>query len=163
SFEFRSFALLVRNEARRLISVKASPACGGADYESTRRCFRGSRERTSADDLNSNRRAAMLSLARAVHVLGVLWWVGGVAMVTATILPALRSAGLSDAERQRIFRTIRGRFVWQARAAVLLVGASGAYLLAYLGGIARLRAATAGWWIDLMLFTWAVFALLLSV
>src|SRR5690606_15507317 len=88
---------------------------------------------------------------------------GGVAMVTATILPALRSAGLSDAERQRIFRTIRGRFVWQARAAELLVGASGAYLLAYLGGIARLRAATAGWWIDLMLFTWAVFALLLFV
>lgn len=105
----------------------------------------------------------MLSLARALHVLAVLWWVGGVAMVTATILPALRNAGLQDAERQRIFRTIRGRFVWQARAAVLLVGVSGAYLLAYLGGIARLRAGEAGWWIDLMLATWGVFALLLFV
>lgn len=105
----------------------------------------------------------MLSVARAFHVLGVIWWVGGVAMVTATILPALRSAGLDDAERRRIFRTIRARFVWQARAAVLLVGATGAYLLAYLGGIPRLRALTGGWWIDLMLFTWAVFALLLFV
>lgn len=105
----------------------------------------------------------MLSLARALHVVGVIWWVGGVAMVTATILPALRSAGLPDTERQRIFGAIRRRFVWQARAAVLLVGASGAYLLAYLGGIARLRTAAGGWWIDLMLVTWTVFALLLFV
>lgn len=105
----------------------------------------------------------MMSLARAVHVLGVIWWVGGVAMVTASILPGLKSAGLSDAERLRIFRTIRSRFVWQARVAVLLVGASGGYLLAYLGGIARLRIGPAGWWIDLMLVTWAVFALLLFV
>lgn len=105
----------------------------------------------------------MLSVARALHVLGVIWWVGGVAMVTATILPALKSAGLPDADRQHVFRTIRGRFVWQARAAVLLVGASGAYLLAYLGGIARLRVLAAGWWIDLMVLTWAVFALLLFV
>ena len=105
----------------------------------------------------------MLSLARALHVLGVIWWVGGVAMVTATILPALRNAGLADAERRRIFGRIRARFVWQARAAVLIVGASGAYLLAYLGGIARLRSGPAGWWIDLMIVTWAVFALLLFV
>lgn len=105
----------------------------------------------------------MMSLARAVHVLGVIWWVGGVAMVTASILPALRSTALPDAERRRIFRSIRGRFVWQARAAVLLVGASGAYLLAYLGGVARLRSGPAGWWVDLMIVTWAVFALLLFV
>lgn len=105
----------------------------------------------------------MMSLARAVHVLGVIWWVGGVAMVTASILPALKNAGLADDERLRIFRTIRGRFVWQARAAVLLVGVSGAYLLAYLGGFTRLRMGLAGWWIDLMVLTWAVFALILFV
>lgn len=105
----------------------------------------------------------MLSFARALHVLGVIWWVGGVAMVTATILPALRNAGLSEAERQRIFRTIRTRFVWQARASILIVGVTGAYLLDYLGGIARLRIVAAGWWIDLMLFTWGLFALLLFV
>lgn len=104
----------------------------------------------------------MLSLARAVHVLSVLWWVGGVAMVTATILPALRRADLSADERQHVFREIRRRFAWQARAAVLLAGASGAYLLMYLGGIARLRVA-AGWWVDLMLVTWGLFALLLFV
>ncbi|HEY8521068.1 MAG TPA: hypothetical protein VIN61_13375 [Gammaproteobacteria bacterium] len=105
----------------------------------------------------------MLSLARALHVLGVLWWVGGVAMVTASIVPALRQADLTDEERRRIFGKIRARFVWQARAAVLLVGATGAYLLTYLGGIARLRSLAVGWWIDLMILTWAVFALLLFV
>lgn len=104
----------------------------------------------------------MLSLARALHVLGVLWWVGGVAMVTATLLPALRRTGLSEPERQQVFKTIRRRFAWQARIAVLLVGATGGYLLTYLGGLVRLRT-EAGWWIDLMLATWSVFALLLFV
>lgn len=104
----------------------------------------------------------MINIARAAHVLGVLWWVGGVAMVTATILPALRRSGLSEPERLLAFKQIQRRFVWQARGAVLLVGASGAYLLVYLGGLARLRPSV-GWWIDLMLVTWAVFAMLLFV
>lgn len=104
----------------------------------------------------------MLSLARAVHVIGVLWWAGGVLTVTATILPALRHSGLPESERAAVFARIRRRFAWQARVATLLVGASGAYLITYLGGIARLRPSL-GWWIDLMIVTWSVFALLLFV
>ncbi|HEU4616980.1 MAG TPA: hypothetical protein VFV10_03025 [Gammaproteobacteria bacterium] len=104
----------------------------------------------------------MIAFARAVHVLAVLWWVGGVAMVTATILPALARSGLSQPERLRMFTRIRARFVWQARTAVLLAGASGGYLLAHLGGAARL-AYPQTWWISLMLATWGVFALLLFV
>jgi len=42
------------------------------------------------------------------------------------------------------------------------VGAVGAYLLASLGGTARLILPS-GWWIDLMILTWSVFALLLFV
>jgi uncharacterized membrane protein len=104
----------------------------------------------------------MMAVARAVHVLSILWWVGGVAMVTATILPALARSGFAEPERQRIFTRIQRRFVWQARTAVLLAGASGGYLLARLGGFARLGPG-GGWWLELMLLTWTVFFLLLFV
>lgn len=103
-----------------------------------------------------------ITLARVLHVLGVVWWVGGVVMVTATILPALGQAGLSEAERLNTFKQIRRRFAWQARFAVLFVGASGIYMLIYLGGGARL-ALPLGWWIDLMIVTWTIFALILFV
>jgi uncharacterized membrane protein len=36
------------------------------------------------------RRLKTLALARAVHVLAVVLWIGGVAMVTTTLLPAIR-------------------------------------------------------------------------
>src|SRR5690606_4192347 len=85
-----------------------------------------------------------------------------VVMVTATILPALKYAGLPEAERLRAFKEIRRRFALQARIAMLLVGASGVYMLLNLGGLARL-ALSIGWWIDLMIVTWTIFALLLFV
>lgn len=104
----------------------------------------------------------MIHLARAAHVLGVVWWIGGVAMVTATLLPLLVRRDLSEPERLAVFRQIRRRFAWQARGAVLLVGATGAYLLARLGGLARLDS-PAGWWIDLMILTWGLFFMMLFV
>ena len=104
----------------------------------------------------------MIELARAAHVLGVVWWIGGVAMVTATLWPVLVRGSLAEPERLRLFREIRGRFVWQVRVAVLVVGATGAYLVSRLGGLARLDWA-AGWWIDLMILTWGVFFMMLFV
>lgn len=104
----------------------------------------------------------MIELARAAHVLGVVWWIGGVVMVATNLLPLLLRPGPSDADRLRVFQEIRQRFAWQARGAVLLVGATGACLLARLGGLARLDWPD-GWWIDLMILTWAVFFLMLFV
>jgi uncharacterized membrane protein len=104
----------------------------------------------------------MINIARAIHVLGIVWWIGGLAMITATVLPALMHAELSREERQRVLEPIRRRFAWQVRAALLLVGAAGGYLLDRLGGFARLGLAQ-GWWIDLMLFTWGLFVLILFV
>ena len=37
-----------------------------------------------------------LALARALHVLAVVLWIGGVAMVTTVLLPAIRRLPLSD-------------------------------------------------------------------
>ncbi len=104
----------------------------------------------------------MIHLARAVHVLGVVWWIGGVAMVTATLLPLFFRGDTPEPELLALFRRVRRRFAWQARAAVLLVGATGVYLLARLGGLARLDWPR-GWWIDLMILTWGLFFTMLFV
>ena len=96
----------------------------------------------------------------AVHVLGVVWWIGGVAMVTATLLPIVNR--LPAPERIPRIRELEHRFANQARAAVVLVGISGFWMLGLTGGFARLRFAY-GWWIELMLLVWVLFTVVLFV
>ncbi len=96
----------------------------------------------------------------ATHVLGVVWWVGGVAMVTATLLPIFN--GLPPPERLQRIRQLEHRFAHQARAAVMLVGITGFWMLGLSGGLARLQFAH-GWWIDLMLLVWVLFSAMLFV
>jgi uncharacterized membrane protein len=55
-------------------------------------------------------------IARALHVLAVVIWIGGVAMATTVALPAVRRGDLG-ADRLRAFQAIERRFVWQARSA----------------------------------------------
>jgi uncharacterized membrane protein len=96
----------------------------------------------------------------AVHVLAVVWWVGGVAMVTATLLPIFNR--LPPPERIQRIRQLEARVVNQARAAVVLAGITGFWMLGLTGGFARLRFAY-GWWIDLMLLVWVLFTVMLFV
>jgi len=67
--------------------------------------------------------------ARALHVLGVVLWIGGVAFVTTVLLPAVRRLK-SPEERVAFFEAVERRFAWQARATTLLVGATGFHLTA---------------------------------
>ncbi|HET8697229.1 MAG TPA: hypothetical protein VFO94_07075 [Gammaproteobacteria bacterium] len=66
----------------------------------------------------------MLSLARAAHVIGVLWWAGGVLTVTATILPALRHSGLPESERAGDGGDARTSARYASRSALLASAAS---------------------------------------
>ncbi len=102
----------------------------------------------------------LISLAIVVHVLSVVWWIGGLAFVTAVILPALRAGRITDP--RAAFEGIESRFAPQARVAVILVGLSGLYLLI------RLDLWTAFfesgfWWLDAMVLFWVLFFLLLFV
>jgi|SRR5688572_18610585 len=102
-----------------------------------------------------------LALARAVHVVGVVLWIGGVAMVTTVVLPAalrLKSPG----ERVAFFESIERRFAAQARVTTLLVGVSGFYLVERLELWARFGSAHY-WWMHAMVALWAVFTLVLFV
>jgi uncharacterized membrane protein len=100
-------------------------------------------------------------LARAFHVLFVVIWIGGVAMATTVVLPAVRRGDLG-ADRLKAFQAIERRFVWQARAAVLIVGLSGVYMTARLDLWYRFTSANF-WWMHAMVGLWSLFAFVLFV
>jgi uncharacterized membrane protein len=55
-----------------------------------------------------------LAIARALHVLAVVLWIGGVAMVTTVLLPAVRRH-VKPAEQVEFFEQLDSRFAAQAR------------------------------------------------
>lgn len=102
-----------------------------------------------------------LILVRALHVLGVVIWIGGVSMATAVVLPAVRRGDLGP-DKLAAFQAIERRFVWIARAAVLLVGITGFYMIEAYGLWARFSDLSF-WWMHAMLGVWAIFMLILFV
>jgi uncharacterized membrane protein len=100
-----------------------------------------------------------VTLMRALHVLGVVIWIGGVSMMTTTVLPAIRRGDLGG-DQARAFEAIERRFVWQARSAVLLVGLSGFYMIWRLDLWGRFRIVEF-WWMHAMVFLWLIFAIVL--
>jgi uncharacterized membrane protein len=67
------------------------------------------------------------ALVRALHVLGVVLWIGGVAMVTTVLLSAVQRYVL-PAEQVEFFERIESRFAAQARWTTALVGITGLWL-----------------------------------
>jgi uncharacterized membrane protein len=102
-----------------------------------------------------------LALARAIHVLALVHWIGGVAVVTTIVLP--RARALLDAkEAVAAFEAFERPFASQVRVSILLVGLSGAYMLMKDGAWDRLQYASF-WWLHLMIAVWALFALIVYV
>ena len=100
-------------------------------------------------------------IARALHVLGVVIWIGGVAMVTLVVLPALRRGDLGP-NRLQIFEAIERRFAWHARIATLIVGMTGFYMTQRLDLWDRFRSGEF-WWMHAMVCLWLLFTVLLFV
>jgi uncharacterized membrane protein len=101
------------------------------------------------------------AIARALHVLALVHWIGGVAMVTTIVLP--RARALADAHAAlTAFETFEGPFAAQARFSILLAGLSGFYMLNKLQAWTLLFD-SAFWWLTLMVAVWAVFALIVFV
>ena len=100
-------------------------------------------------------------VARVLHVIGVVLWIGGVAMVTAVLLPAVRRFKTPE-ERLVFFEEIERRFAAQSRVTTLIVGASGFYLVHQLDLWWRL-ARPEFWWMHAMIVIWVIFTLMLFV
>ena len=99
--------------------------------------------------------------ARALHALGVVLWIGGVAFVTTVLLPSVRRLKTPD-ERVAFFEAIEGRFAWQARGTTLLVGTTGFYL-AHAWNLWERFASAAYWWMHAMVAVWALFTVMLFI
>lgn len=99
-------------------------------------------------------------MARVLHVLAVIHWIGGVAMVTLVILPQMRA--LPPADRIAMFERLEGRFGGQAKLSTLVAGLSGLWMLWLTDGWG-LFLEPGSWWLHLMVAVWAVFTLVLFV
>jgi uncharacterized membrane protein len=102
-----------------------------------------------------------VAIARAIHVISVVIWIGGVAMVTTVILPIVRRFDIPE-RRLALLQAVERRFVWQARIATLLVAASGFYMVERLHLWNWFRSAQF-WWMHAMVLLWLIFTVILFI
>lgn len=102
-----------------------------------------------------------VTIARALHVLAIVLWIGGVGLVTTVLLPALRR--LPDpTQRIAVFEAVERRFGAQARLSIVLAGLSGLYMLVKMDTWDRF-ASLSYWWMHAMVLVWLIFAAILFV
>ena len=101
-----------------------------------------------------------ITLARAAHVLAVVFWIGGVAFVTLVLLPAFRA--MDPAARIALFERLERRFGGQAKISVLVAGLSGFFMTHELAAWDRFLDVRS-WWMDAFAVIWLLFAFVLYV
>lgn len=102
-----------------------------------------------------------LMLTRALHVVAVVVWIGGVAFVTLALLPVLGRDKAGEGWFAR-FAAFERRFAWIARVMVLIAGGSGFYMIVAMDAWDRFGSASY-WWMHAMVAVWAIFTLFLFV
>lgn len=109
-----------------------------------------------------------LAVARILHIIGVVLWIGGVAFVTTVLLPTVKqfsqrdSFGKTKEERIDFFEKVEHTFAKQAKLTTLLVGLTGFHMVARLNMWERFLDLSF-WWMHLMVLIWLIFTLLLFV
>ncbi len=101
------------------------------------------------------------TLARVFHVLAVTLWIGGVAMVTTVIIPAVKKMK-SKEEQIETFEKIENRFSLQAKITTLITAITGFYMLYVLDAWDRYFELKF-WWLHAMTLVWVLFTLVLYV
>lgn len=101
------------------------------------------------------------TIARIIHVIAVVLWIGGVAMVTSVIIPAVKRMR-SKEEQIETFETIEGRFSLQAKITTLITALSGFYMIYELDAWERYLELKY-WWIHAMTIVWILFTVVLFV
>ncbi len=100
-----------------------------------------------------------LALARVVHVIGVVLWIGGVAMVTTVLLPTLRKMD-QDENPIALFERFEAAFSRQAKVVTVLTGLSGFYMLEKMDAWGRYQSLDY-WWLHAMTLVWVLFTVVL--
>jgi len=100
-------------------------------------------------------------ITRAIHVVSVVIWIGGVYFVTTVLIPKLRNE--NDLRiRLEQFEAVERRFALQAKFITVVAGLSGFYMVHYLNGWERYLHIEY-WWLHLMSFVWLVFTVVLFI
>ncbi len=100
-------------------------------------------------------------IARVLHVLAVVIWIGGVAMVTMVVIPAVRKFSKKE-EQIDTFEQIEGRFSLIAKITTTLSVLTGLYMLWELNAWDRYLMIKY-WWIHLMTIVWLLFTVVLFI
>ncbi len=98
-----------------------------------------------------------VALMRALHVLAIVHWIGGLCFVTLVVLPLAAAEG-----RLALFEIVERRFSAQVRLSVPVAGLTGlwmAWRLDLWDGFVD----PASWWLAAMAGLWLVFVLILFV
>lgn len=103
----------------------------------------------------------IFSFARVLHVVAVILWIGGVAMVTTVLIPAIKKMK-SKEDQIKTFETIEGKFALQAKVTTLVTGLTGFYMLYELNAWNRYLDYKF-WWIHAMTLVWIIFTSILFV
>ena len=102
-----------------------------------------------------------IELARALHVLFVVHWIGGVAFVTLVGLPLAR-ADPNPARGWATFEALERRFAAQVRLSIPLAGLTGLWMTWRLSLWAAF-ADPAVWWLGAMAAIWLAFMLIVFI
>ena len=100
-------------------------------------------------------------LARTIHVVAIVFWIGGVAFITTVLLPTINKV-VDKEQRVLLFEQLEHKFAWHAKLATLATGVSGYYMLDFLNAWQRYQELQY-WWLHLMTFVWLIFSLVLFV
>lgn len=102
-----------------------------------------------------------LTIARALHVIAIVHWIGGVSLITLVIVPAVM--GFAEPEKRfALFEAIESRFAGQARVSVTLAGLTGFTMTHLLTAWDRFLD-PGYWWMHTMVLLWATFTFVLFV
>ena len=104
---------------------------------------------------------SLFIIARAIHVVSVVMWIGGVYFVTTVLIPKLRNEQ-DHYIRLEQFEAIERRFAFQAKFITIIAGLSGFYMVHFLNGWERYLHVQF-WWLHLMSFVWLVFTVVLFI
>jgi uncharacterized membrane protein len=100
-------------------------------------------------------------ITRAIHVVSVVMWIGGVYFVTTVLIPKFRNENDLHIRLEQ-FEAVERRFTLQAKFITVVAGLSGFYMVHYLNGWERYLHIEY-WWLHLMSFVWLVFTVVLFI
>jgi uncharacterized membrane protein len=102
-----------------------------------------------------------IAIVRALHVVAIVLWIGGVGFVTTALLPSVRHVKAPE-KRLAFFDAVERRFASQARITTLLAGLTGFYMVMRLDLWSRFLLPSY-WWMHAMVIVWFMFTAMLFI